>query len=326
MICSGQSIHILIAIHTVIFGCILYCLSVQSYPPIEALECFVAAAGTLNFRSAASEVHLSAAAFGQRIRQLEEHFGIPLFTRTTRKVELSDAGRRLLPPTREILENIADLAPLVHDDDIVVERHITIGTRHELGLSWLTPMISQLEKAVPGAVVHLRFGDGEELLRLVRKGEIDAAVSSTRLADRRFSFEILHEEFYQMVASDELVKSADIDSIESLLNQTLIDADTNLPLATYWLDADKERAHMQFNSVRSMGTIGAIRDLVLRGQGVAVLPSYFVQKDVEHGRLQTIFSEKKLLSDHFRLLFSRNSRLTRVFEAFSEVMRNTPLR
>lgn len=286
----------------------------------------MAAAGTLNFRSAASEVHLSPAAFGQRIRQLEEFLGVPLFVRTTRKVSLSDAGRRLVPKARSILESVADLIPLAHDQDVIVERNITIGTRHELGLSWLTPLIPELEKAVPGVIVHLRFSDGAELLRLVAKGEIDAAVSSTRLADRRFAFELLHEEEYQLVASDKLVEKQNITSVESLVDQPLIDANSSLPLARYWLDADKERAHLQFETLRFMGTIGAIREVVLRGQGVAVLPSYFIKKDIEEGRLQALFSDKKLLSDNFRLLFARNSRQFSVFEKFAEIMRDCPLR
>lgn len=286
----------------------------------------MAAAGTLNFRNAAGEVHLSPAAFGQRIRQLEEFLGVPLFVRTTRKVSLSDAGRRLVSKTQTILESIDDLVPLAHDQDVIVERNITIGTRHELGLSWLTPLIPALEKAVPGVIVHLRFGDGAELLRLVAKGDIDAAVSSTRLADRRFAFELLHEEEYQLVASDKLVDQWKLGSIASLVNQPLIDTDASLPLARYWLDADKERAHLQFETLRFMGTIGAIRDVVLRGQGVAVLPSYFIRNDIEKGRLQALFSDKKLLSDNFRLLFARNSRQSSVFEKFAEVMRNCPLR
>jgi hypothetical protein len=58
---------------------------------LESLRCFVHAAAELSFRVAAKACALSPAAFGDRIRRLEEDLGAPLFERTTRKVTLTAA-------------------------------------------------------------------------------------------------------------------------------------------------------------------------------------------------------------------------------------------
>src|SRR5689334_25354523 len=58
----------------------------------ESLRCFLAAARLLNFRNASRAVALTPAAFGQRIRQLEEQLGVELFARTTRSVSLTERG------------------------------------------------------------------------------------------------------------------------------------------------------------------------------------------------------------------------------------------
>src|SRR3954469_8419447 len=76
----------------------------------DSLRCFDAAATTLNFRAAAGRVHLSPAAFSDRMQRLEESLGATLFERTTRQVNLSDAGRRLLPLARELLAGAERLA------------------------------------------------------------------------------------------------------------------------------------------------------------------------------------------------------------------------
>ena len=52
-----------------------------------------------------------------------------------------------------------------------------------------------------------------------------------------------------------------------------------------------------------MGTIAAIRMLVLRGAGIAVLPEYFVAADLAKNRLARVMPKVKLLSDSFRLVF-----------------------
>jgi DNA-binding transcriptional LysR family regulator len=73
-------------------------------PSLESLHCFAEAARLLNFRAAARAVALTPAALGQRIRQLEEQLGAPLFHRTTRKVVLTQAGLSLQPYARRALE------------------------------------------------------------------------------------------------------------------------------------------------------------------------------------------------------------------------------
>ena len=297
----------------------------QSLPPIESLQCFLAASKLLNFAKASQTVHLSPAAFGQRIRQLEEYVGQSLFLRTTRRVQLSDAGMRLVSPTQALIDEVLGMPALANDEEVVVARNITIGTRHELGMSWLLPMIPKLEHAVAGVKVHLHFGDSAELLQRLHSEEIDAAIASVRLADRRFDFALLHEERYSLVASSKLTKAKGLKTIDSILDQTLVDSNASLPLARYWLDADVDRPHLQFRNLRFLGTIGAIREFVLSGEGVAVLPSYFVEADIKKGKLKVLFPRKKLLTDHFRLLFSKKRRHAELFGRFVEVMRGVPL-
>ena len=63
------------------------------------------------FRAASRTVGLSPAALGQRIRQLEEQVGAPLFVRSTRKVELTGAGMNLLPSAERADRILHDLVP-----------------------------------------------------------------------------------------------------------------------------------------------------------------------------------------------------------------------
>lgn len=72
------------------------------------LRCFLAVARTLHFASAAGELHLSSSAVSEQIKALEHRIGQELFHRTSRRVELTEAGRHLLP--------IAQRAVASHDD------------------------------------------------------------------------------------------------------------------------------------------------------------------------------------------------------------------
>ncbi|MFK7927451.1 MAG: LysR family transcriptional regulator, partial [Myxococcota bacterium] len=130
---------------------------------LESLRCFVAAAETSTFRAASQRVALSPAAFSDRIRRLEESMGATLFHRTTRSVNLSAAGERLLPQARRTLAEASRCADVVADDADPPVR-LTLGTRFELGLSWVLPAIEALAIESPSWTIHLVFGDTPDLL------------------------------------------------------------------------------------------------------------------------------------------------------------------
>src|SRR3954453_17983436 len=108
-------------------------------PSLESLHCVVEAARFLNFRAAAQAVGLTPAALGQRIRQLEEQIGAPLFQRTTRRVMLSEAGLALLPHATPVLGGAAEGVGAGRGEIGPAPMELVLGTRHELGMSWIVP-------------------------------------------------------------------------------------------------------------------------------------------------------------------------------------------
>jgi DNA-binding transcriptional LysR family regulator len=79
------------------------------YPGIDELHSFVVLAGELHFGRASKRLFVSQPALSKQIRKLEEKVGGALFTRTRRKVEITEAGRVLLSGAEKVLQN-ADAA------------------------------------------------------------------------------------------------------------------------------------------------------------------------------------------------------------------------
>jgi LysR family glycine cleavage system transcriptional activator len=298
---------------------------VPSLPDLLNLRCFEAAARTLNFRAAARQVALTPAAFGVRIKALEEQLGAELFVRTTRKVALTSQGLTLLPQARKVLVEAGECVRLVQGQSSGPPIELTIGTRFELGLSWLQPALERLSPALPHMSLHLYFGSGPDLLARLRAGQLDCAVTSARLPDPSLDSVALHEERYAFVGATGLLERQTLLRRRDAIRHVLLDVDAELPLYRYLREAPSLRGSMQFASMRYLGLGEAIRRAVLAEQGVAVLPEYMIEADLAEGRMTRLLRRVELLRDHFRLVF-RNEDLRR--ERFAELgsaLRSEPL-
>ena len=294
-------------------------------PDLESLRCFEAAATHLSFRVGARAIGLSPAAFGNRIKRLEDQLAAPLFARTTRRVELTPAGHHLLPQARLVLSEAARCARVVHDRG-AVPHELTLGTRFELGLSWLTPALEPLRTAHPERTLHLVFGDSEDLLARARDGLLDAAVTSARLTAGGFTYEALHDEDYAFVGSAKRLAHRGLTRPADAAHHTLLDIAPDLPLFRYFLDAGARREPWSFARAEYLGTIGAIRLRVLQGAGVAVLPLYFVQADLKARRLVRIRPRLPLQRDAFRLVWRANHPRSDLLRELAADLRRLPLR
>lgn len=298
----------------------------DALPPLDSLRCFVESARSLSFRKAARTVHLSAAAVGQRVRALEDQIGGPLFTRTTRRMALTPRGLSLLPLAREALGaaerclDVGEGASASYGGDLVV------GTRHELGMSWVLPQLPSLTEAQPRLSIHLYVGSGSDLVARVALRDIDVCITSSRLSDPQLEELKIHPEPYAFVASPRLLRVHPLRRAEDARHHVLFDTTGELPLFRYFRDARGGIDSMRFSRVVRLGTIEAIRTMVEEGHGVAVLPLYFVAPLLRAKKLARIMPKVELATDWFRLVFRADDARRPLFEWLAERLRKVPLR
>lgn len=279
----------------------------------------------LRFRAAARAVALTPAAFGSRIRQLEEQVGSPLFHRTTRVVTLTEAGLALLPEANACIEAADRAIRAARGETGPREVEVVLGTRHELGLSWVLPQLRSLAESLPWLQLHLYFGSGPDLLLRVRTAEIDCAITSSRFSDPRLDAIPVHREDYVFVASKRLLRRVPFARAAHAEHHTLLDASAELPLFGYLRDAEGA-SDLHFRNVVRLGSIAAIHQRVLEEAGVAVLPLYLVRADLSRGKLVRLLPRSTPASDYFRMVFRAQDPRRSVFARLAEQMSKEPLR
>jgi DNA-binding transcriptional LysR family regulator len=137
---------------------------------------FVAVAEELHFRRAAARLHIAQPALSAQIRRLEEILGTPLLRRSTRVVELTDAGQMFLVKARRAIaaadEAVEATRTLGRGEIGELALGVTPQARHEI-----TPtLLRRFRERHPGIVVSKREQGTTPLVADVLRGRLDAAV------------------------------------------------------------------------------------------------------------------------------------------------------
>jgi len=165
---------------------------------IYQLRYFATVAELGNFTRAAERCNVSQPSLSQQILNLEGELGHKLFHRLGRKVVLTEAGVVFMERVRRILREVDDATREVRDSP-ALERRISVGAIASLAPYMLPPLLALCRKRYPNLQVNIREDFVRDLADAVVEGELDLAIVSLPVQDRRLSIEPLYTETLLLV-------------------------------------------------------------------------------------------------------------------------------
>lgn len=241
----------------------------------------------MSFTEAARELHVTAAAVGQQVRALEERLGEALFVRRHRAVELTEAGRRLLPAVSDAFERLAAAVDLLARDGAA--RPLTVSVDPGFGSRWLLRRLDRFRELHPG--VEVRIDATRRLVDFGRE-QVDLAV---RYGGGEYpglrSDCLLSEQVFPVCSprlaegSDGLHEPRDLRRVP-LLRMQLDPRYPTWPDWPMWLKAaGLENMEPRWGSEFAGEAEELLIQAAIDGQGVALASSVLVADDLEAGRL-----------------------------------------
>ena len=140
-----------------------------------ALSTFSAVARQGSVSAAAQELHTVQSKVTSRLKQLESDLGVPLFTRHSRGMLLTDAGTRLLGYARRLSE-LSDEARSAVRDDGRVQGSLRLGSMETTAAVRLPSVLGRFHRDHPDVQLEVRTGPTAELLDHVLAHRLDAAL------------------------------------------------------------------------------------------------------------------------------------------------------
>ncbi len=260
-------------------------------PSLNALRAFEAGARHLSFTKAAEELNVTQAAISHQVKALEADLGVALFRRFTRRLELTPAGRRLLPPLGEAFGRIGGAVEELRRGDAA--RPLTVSLLPGFAGKWLVPRLSRFHAAHPE--IDLRLHHTADVADFERD-EADLAVRWGGGGWRGVESEFLKLEIMTPVCSPRLLEGEKpLRRPEDLRHHTLLH-DYDHDYWGAWLNAmGIEGVEVRRGPVFDDENV--VVEAAIDGQGVALGDIHLLDRDLASGRLVQPF-DLSLPSDY----------------------------
>ncbi len=241
---------------------------------LKQVAAFRAVAEARSFTRAARELKLAQPVLSAHVRELEQSLGARLFDRTTRSVDLTDAGREFFASTGDIIPRLREAVELVQD---VTERkrgRLSLAAPPLLAASLLPGVMAQYKAAHPGIEIALLDMPTEVIIEKLLRHEVDIAIATQSGDDPRFARTVLLRDQLILLVSNKTVPSPASSVKWSELKQfpvITLAAGSGIRALT---DKAAASAGIVLTPAYEVMQVMTAIEMVRAGLGVAVLPSY----------------------------------------------------
>jgi len=175
---------------------------------IRHLKYFLKVAEAGSFVAASRELGISQPSLSSRIKEVEAWAGQPLFRRLPRGVSLTEAGDRLIPHAREILAVMDRAERAVLGD---TGYSLSLGVTPSPGVSLVPQLLTSAAQSSSPLNIQVQQGSSDELLDLVTRGRLDAALCYRVINNETLVTVPLYSEDLFVVGAPAVVDATDSD-------------------------------------------------------------------------------------------------------------------
>jgi DNA-binding transcriptional LysR family regulator len=246
---------------------------------LRQLEYFLAVADESHFTRAARRMHVSQSGLSASIRALEVELGAPLFLRTTRQVELTQAGRALLPEARRALNSVESARDAVAAVQGLLRGTLSVGSLQCLHVVHLPAVLSRFHELHPGVEIRMRQSGNAELVEEVRAGRLDLAfvARQPKIADDLRVSTLASEPLVLACAPENPLAGKESVALEELAGQPFVDFNPDWGTRDE-VDRTLAAAGVERHVAVEVNDVHSLLDFVGFGLGVALVPQSFAVK------------------------------------------------
>lgn len=253
------------------------------------IQMFVEVAKRLSFTAAAQALGSNKSSISKSVSRLEERLGVKLINRTTRKLSLTEEGIRLFEKAHAALSDISEAQQELASRQEQIKGKLRVAAPMSFGLTTLSKLIPGFMTKYPRVTVELHLED--RLSEIVGEG-FDVAIRIAELQDSGLVARKLGEIRHVTVASARYlaVHGTPEDPAELKNHRCMIYTLRNQPRDWKYTGPDGNELTVKVDGSFESNNSLAIRECLLGGLGVALIPEFVVKEDIAAGRLTLVLA------------------------------------
>lgn len=281
----------------------------------------VALARSLSRAAAINGISQSAAT--QHIQELEKRLGAQLLDRSTRPLGLTHAGKLYADLCRDVLRREEDFIVALDEIKAAAEGTVRVASIYSIGLSEMARLRDEFAVACPSAQLHIEYLRPDKVYEAVLQDQADLGLISYPEHRRELTVIPWREERMTVavypghpLADREMLMPKDLDGQDFIAfdDEVIIRRELDRFFRDNGIDIS---VVMQFDNIQS------IKEAVVLGSGLSILPERTMEAEVEQGRLVSIPLHAPELARPTGVVHRRKKKLTRACREFLAIVLNS---
>ena len=239
-------------------------------------------------------MHLSQPALSSAIKKLESQLGGRLFSRSTRKVQLSPEGQEFLPVAIRLLNDWDNALSDINNLFAMQRGKLSIAAMPSFAAGLLPGMLRDFNLAWPNINISVQDVVMEDVIQLVRDGRAELGFTfESELLDGLEFAPLLNDQFIAVVPQSHELAARSLVDMEDLLSFTFVAMNRGSTIR-HWIDDYIKQKELEMDIVAEAGQLSTLGEFVRHGLGVSIVPGICQEQMTNKGLVCIAISEQSL--------------------------------
>jgi DNA-binding transcriptional LysR family regulator len=291
----------------------------------EHLKLFRDVAQTRSISRAAELNDVTPSAASQHINELERSLGVTLLDRSTRPLSLTPEGKLYSDLCRDVLRRNDEFRSALNDLKSEIEGVVRVAAIYSVGLSEMNELEAEFALRHPNVRLEVDYLRPEKVYEAVAEERSDLGLVSYPEPAREIAvLPWREEEMVLATAPDHPLARCESIGPRDLAGEDFIGFDDDLPISRevgrYLRGSDVE-----VNTIMRFDNIQTIKEAVMLGSGVSIVPARILKSELAAGRLSAVRLSPPGLSRPVGIVYRKKKRFHRAAQAFLDLLQEKPV-
>lgn len=283
---------------------------------IRHLKIFIQVADCGTMSGAASKLFISQPTVSQAIRELEEHYGMLLFERLSRKLYITENGKKLLSYARNVVDQFDNMERMIFEGEY--KEKIRIGATITVGECLLSHIIKDFKKSNPNVEVYSYINNTKNIEDKLLKSQLDIGIIEGRVkSPDLLSIPEIKDSLVLACSSTHPFAKRERIKLEELTGEEFAmrepGSGTRELFERYMVDNG-----LPIKIACEANSSEAIKREVMENQYLAVISIRLLEEEIRRGKIHIIENTGPEWDRYFSIVYHKNKHITEEMKALIE--------